>query len=1004
MVENLGRYLTSISVFVIIAIAALLVPESTFVLGLDLQGGTRYVLDIPIEEARERGDIGPDETDQEVIEQTMAIFLNRADPDGVKEPVIRREGISRVVVELPGVTNTEEAADPTALVDGVDAAATTLVVDPETAANLPFGGGKIQIGDEMLRYTERTGARGNELLGVERGQERMTPTPHAAGASVRLVSTDAILNAIQSVGNLFFAIQAEPGDTYLSQVDPPTTYQTERDKLDNWLTDNPGGSFADFNLVPFAEGGPHPAMQWLPRVRRPDEEAANIVLTPQQAAVGLLRTENIPAFADKDWDFTGEKLKNAYRTPNPNQLIRGGPFIVGFEWPEIYAGAFLDFTKTFKDRTLCTVLNGNVEIQANIESAIYDTGTISGDYTIEEVDGLVTVLRSGSLKLKPELIAEERVGPSLGAGYVRRGAISGGVALIGILAFMSWYYRRLGCYAVVSLLANMLFLAGGLALLRPAVTLPGIAGIILTIGMAVDANILIFDRIREERDAGRNIKQAAKEGFDRAFSAIVDANVTTFLTAVILKSVATGPVRGFANTLSIGVITSVFSALVVTRVLVHKSLEKDGESEFKVGTWMVKAAYDWMGKRKAALTGSLIAIAAAVTAFTVMPRDTKFGIDFLGGATVQIRTDQPQTAETIRDALGNLSGSASEATVKPVVATAEGDGYREFRLTFKVDSAQETASDELDFKSEVRNGLSGLLQKGPIEITSGAGQEKTVRLYFGEEHPIQDISSRLEGVGLNGATVSEAPEGNAIYVATGMLSGGIDFDELALSKALLSGPDSNGLGFTLPEAITDSSTVGAQVVGDLRDSAILAMIIALGVIIMYLRVRFADYSYGFAAVAALVHDVLITLGILVVANATGIVRAEIDLPMIAAFLTIIGYSLNDTIVVFDRVRENLTRVEGSLSEVLNRSINQTLSRTILTSATTLLAVLVLFVFNYGTGNTLEGFSFAMVIGVLVGTYSSIFIASPMLLFFHDLQERKRAKAHAAGQPTAAASA
>ncbi|MEO0649156.1 MAG: protein translocase subunit SecD, partial [Planctomycetota bacterium] len=937
-----------------------------------------------------------DETDQEVIEQTMAIFLSRADPEGVREPIIRREGTDRIVIELPGVTSTDAVVENGTLLDGIQADGDRLLLDPASVSQFPFGGGKIQIGEEKLRYEERTGPQGNQLVGLRRGEERTTPAVHEPGVEVRLVSTDAILNAIQSVGNLEFRIVGIPGDPYLSQVNPSTTYQAETQKLEDWLEANPNGALADFNLVPTEEGGPSKAVRWFPRVRTQAEEAANFVLSTSDAARMHLVTAEIPEFEDENWDFTGEKLGAAYRTPNL-ELSSGGAWNVGFEWPEIYAREFGKFTEAFRGRQMSIILNGKVEISPNINSPIYSRGVIEGNYTPEEVDSLVTVLRSGSLKLKPELIAEERVGPTLGEGYVRRGAISGGLALIGILAFMAWYYRRLGSFAVVSLVANMLFLAGGLALLRPAITLPGIAGIILTIGMAVDANILIFDRIREERDNGRNVKQSAKEGFNKAFSAIIDANVTTFLTALILKFVATGPVRGFANTLSIGVITSVFSALVVTRVLVHRSLEKDGESEFKVGQWMVDAAFDWMGKRKTALTASIAAVAAALGLFLITPSQTKFGIDFLGGATVQFRTDAPQSAQTIRDAVSGLSGYASEATVKPVGATGEGGAFREFRLTFKVDSDQSESNAEVDFQEEIRAGLSDLLQRGPIEITPGEGQQVSMRLYFGEEHPIQDIADRLEANRVFEASVVPDGEVDAVYDVTGRLSGEVDVAGLAitLDQAFTGGPDSNGLAYTLPGAITDATLVGAQVVGDLKNKAVLAMLAALFVIVMYIRVRFADYAFGFAAVAALIHDVTITLGVLVLFNWLGLVSAEIDLPMIAAFLTIIGYSLNDTIVVFDRVRENLPRVEGPLSEVLNRSINQTLSRTILTSVTTLLAVLVLFVFNVGTGNTLEGFSFAMVVGVLVGTYSSIFIASPMLLIFEQAAEKRRVQRESA---------
>ncbi|QDU68875.1 protein translocase subunit SecD [Engelhardtia mirabilis] len=989
MIENIGRFYISIGIALVVALIALFAPAKTFELGLDLQGGTRYVFAFDFEKERELGNIGPNESPQQVIRETIDIISTRADPDGVREPIIRQEGFDRVVVELPGTTNTEVTAPPSTLQEPIDASASIeqIVIDAATASPFPIGGGKIEIAGEKIRYDSRGGAQGNVLSGIRRGEESTTPTQHAAGAPVRLVSADAILNAIQNLGDLSFEIVLDD-NTYLSGSGTDLTL--ERKKLETWLTANPGGDLREFNALSAQDGGPNERLRWLPDKRSDVSDTRTLL----QRAVPLLRTENHPDFADKDWRFDGQKLARAYPSPDPSQM--SSDWVVNFEFDSAYHASFGAFTETFLERRMAVNLNGQVEVAPNINKAIYGVGFIEGRYKYEEAQSLVTVLRSGSLRLKPELLAEERVGPTLGAEYVARGGYSGALALAGVLVFMAWYYRRLGMFAVVSLLANMVFLMGGLAFLRPAITLPGIAGIILTIGMAVDANILIFDRIREERDNGRNVKQAAKNGFDKAFSAILDANVTTFLTAMILKFVATGPVRGFANTLSIGIITSVFSALVVTRVLVHRSLES-GTKDFKVGTWMVEAAYDWMAKRKVALGLSITAVTVSLLIFLAAPRATKYGIDFLGGATVQFRTDSPQTPEAIRTAVAALPGYVSGATIKPVVSSSTDGRYTEFRAVFKVDPDMVDADGgaEQEFKAEIETGLVDLLQKGPIdlELVGADNLGVDLHLYFGEGHPAADVAAALTLAGIVDPQVAEDPTRPDTFEVTGRIAAGSDTTGLMLSieQAFVGQQDSTGLGYTMPVAVSDSSLVGAQVVGDLRDKAILALLVSLFAIVMYIRVRFADYAYGFAAVTALIHDVTITLGMLVLANWVGLISAEIDLPMIAAFLTIIGYSLNDTIVVFDRVRENIPRVEGSLGDVLNKSINQTLSRTILTSATTLMAVLVLFAFNVGTGNTLEGFSFAMACGVFVGTYSSIFIASPLLLFFEDYADKRAAK-------------
>jgi SecD/SecF fusion protein len=987
MIDNIGRYYIAIGVALLISLLALFVPARTFELGLDLQGGTRYVLVFDFEEERRLGNIGPDESEQDVIQQAIDIIGTRADPDGVREPIIRQEGVDRVVIELPGRITTQASIAPSALQVAIDAGSTDrLVIDPATADPFPASGGKIEVAGEKLRYETRGGAEGNELIGLRRGEEGTVPAAHEVGAPVRLVSSDSILNAIQSLGDLAFVIVLTD-NTYLAGSG--TDLIEQRQRLDTWLAANPDGDLRTFNSLSPEDGGPHERLRWVPAKRTGPQDPRTL----SERAQPLLRLENHPDYADRDWNFDGPKLRRAYAQQDPDPF--GSGFVVGFEFKDVYASAFGAFTENFRDRPMAIVLNGQVETVANIDEPIYGSGVIRGDYTFDEVEALVTVLRSGSLRLQPRLEAEERVGPTLGAAYVKRGALSGAVTLVAVLGFMAWYYKRLGLLAVVTLLTNLFLFAGGLALLRPTITLPGIAGIILTIGMAVDANILIFDRFREERDNGRNIKQAAKGGFDKAFSAIVDANITTLLTAMILKFVATGPVRGFANTLSIGVITSVFSALVVTRVLLHRSLEKRPDQDLEVGTWMVNAAYQWMSHRKLALTVSGAAMAASLLLFALAPRDVKYGIDFLGGATVQFRTDEAQTPETVRERIGQLEGYLSEAEVKPVVASADGDGFREFRATFKVDPGEQNAEAELDFQSELRQGLADLLQRGPIELAIGGQDPDRVegRLYFGEPHPVPDVLQKLESVGLAETQALAVGGAGSVFEISGRLTPAVDRVGLAgdLEQAFLSTPDSDNLRYTLPGSITDSSLVGAQVVGDLKDKAILAILLSLWVTVMYIRVRFADYSYGFAAVACLVHDVIIALGACVLVNWLGWINAELSLTMIAAFLTIIGYSINDTIIIFDRVRENLPRMEAPLSKVLDTSINQTLSRTILTSGTTLIAVGIIFLFNVGTGNALEGFSFAMLLGVGVGTYSTIYIASPLLLWFERMREIRAAK-------------
>ncbi|MBI1380074.1 MAG: protein translocase subunit SecD [Planctomycetaceae bacterium] len=978
MVENVHRKLILIGAVLGLAALFLALPRFQFRLGLDLQGGTRLVYRFDFDEEIAKGNLDANESRQEILRQTVGIIRERVDPSGVVEPRIVQEGEDRIVIELPGLGEIQGVRLVSALEADLGAGDSSLTLaDEETAGQFPVTGGVVRIGDERVRYEERQGTR---LLSLSRGAQSSARADHPAGAAVELVSDDAIRARIENLGELSFEIVAEAQDF----TGTGTDLVEQRSKLAEWMATRPDAKLSDFNRVPTAEGGPHPYVRWVPA-----KPASELDTSDELArATPLLRLREMPDYKDRDWLFTGAHLARA----SQSQDNLGLP-AVGFEFQESSKIEFARFTNNFKQRQMAIVLNGQVETSPVIRSELPGGGVIEGRYTSDDVQELVTVLRSGSLRLKPILEAEERIGPTLGADYVRRGALSGLVGIVAVLGFMVAYYRRLGLFSVVTLLANMLFLLGGMAFMKSTLTLPGLAGIVLTVGMAVDANILIFDRIREERDNGRNIKQAAKSGFQKAFVTIIDANLTTLITAIILYVEGTGPVKGFAVTLTIGILGTLFCSLVITRVLVHFALER-GVKEFKMGTWLVTASYDWMGKRHIAVPASIAAVILFAGIFVAVPTKSKFGIDFLGGATLQVRTEQPVEVAVVRERVAGLGGDLSQATVTPLLASAEGDGkFSDFRIEFKLEDAGAAGSEELEssFQAEIRRGLGDLLQRGPIDVAV-EGNTATIGLYFTEAHDKPDIVAAVATAGLADATVVDGSRTGS-YRATGTVPAGQSPQALQdrLQNAL-QGTDSRGVEFALANPIPESTLVGNQVVGELRDKAILAVFLSLFAVVMYIRLRFAEYSYGFAAVLSLVHDVIIAMGAMALMAYLGILRTEITLTSIAAFLTIIGYSLNDTIIVFDRVRENLPRVEKPLPEVLNLSINQTLSRTIMTSGTTLLAVLILFVFNAGTGNALESFAFAMMIGVGVGTYSSIYIASPALLFFENRRIARMAAA------------
>ena len=954
MFENVGRKVFVVAALVLTSILLLVLKDEPFNLGLDLKGGTRLVYSVDFDQAIEDGTIGRNEDKNQILDQMIDIIRSRVDPKGVREPSIRRTGDERILIELPGTLGLPTVESKGALKEDFDPT-TQNVLALVDASEFP-NSGKISIaGGPEIRYD---GKDGFNLVGLTGAV-----LPYSTGDEVTLKSDDAFRQAIESLGELSFRIVVERGQL----TEYGTDLESEREKARVWAEANPNSPLVAFNRLVGQPNGPHERIRWYPARPGPGQES----WTEEQLAQAVFAPES------SEEDFRGKGLQRVY--PSTDQL--GYP-AVGFEFKAARRGDFADFTGKYTNRVMAIVLNDEIASTARIQDELPGGGIIQGRFTNEEVKGLITVLRSGSLKVKPNLEYDERVGATLGDDYVRRGSFAAMLALALVLVFMVVYYRRLGIYAAISLAVAFLLLTGGLSFLNATLTLPGIAGIILTVGMAVDANILIFDRIREEMDKGRNIKQAAKNGFEMATSAILDANITTFLTAVILYVVGTGPVRGFAVTLMVGILASVFAALIVTRLFVHFALVK-GKPQYTMGTWMVTANYKFLDKAKVAFGLSALVILASLGLFFTTADTEKLGIDFVGGAEAQLRMEEPQSVDVIRDRVAAIDGPIGEsAEVKPILDSGSDGAYKEFRVTVKK-AGDADLSEAGNIRGVLQNALSELLLQDAIDVSvveQGDSEQATVSLFFEEGHPAADIAARLATIGLQNAEVTLGEGTTYTAVATTAFGRTADEIESRLEAAFQGVEDSQGTPFALAAAVANFTQISPQVVGELRDKALLALAISLFVIVLYIRVRFAEYSYGYAAVAALLHDVLITLGALTLANKLGIINGEISLPMIAAFLTIIGYSLNDTIVIFDRVRENLPRMQKPLKDVLDTSINQTLSRTILTSFTTFVAVAVMFAFNFGTGNVMESFSFAMMIGVLCGTYSTIFIANPVLLW------------------------
>jgi len=572
---------------------------------------------------------------------------------------------------------------------------------------------------------------------------------------------------------------------------------------------------------------------------------------------------------------TGEELVDAQPAFDQN----GRP-AVNFRFNPTGARKFGDYTAENIGSPFAIVLDNEVISAPTIQSHIPGgSGIITGSFSIEESNNLAVLLRAGALPAKITFLEERTIGPELGQDSIDAGKLATMVAFAAVLAFMWMSYGRFGLFANIALIVNVGLIFGLLSMIGATLTLPGIAGIVLTIGMAVDANVLIFERIREELKTAKGPARAIELGYEKALSAILDANITTFITAVILFAMGSGPVKGFAVTLGIGILTSVFTAFFVTRLMVVLWFERKRRKTLEIkGIRLVplETAWNFFKYWKATVGASGLAMVASVILFVVV--GLNFGIDFRGGTTIRTDSEQSVDVGAYRDAMAPL-------------------GLGDFSITKVTDLAK----------------------------------------------PDQNVSQ----------IKIEAQEGDEAV-------GG---DLIATIEGALKGVDPT-ISFSAVES------VGPKVSGELIQSAVLSVVLAIMAVLVYIWLRF-EWQFSLGAVAALVHDVLLTIGVF------SLLQIKFDLAIIAALLTIVGYSLNDTVVVFDRVRENLRKYkQKDLRDVLNLSINETLSRTIMTSVTTLLALIALFVLG---GDVIRGFVFAMIWGVIVGTYSSVFVASAILL-------------------------
>ncbi|MFC1479266.1 protein translocase subunit SecD, partial [Planctomycetota bacterium] len=814
--------------------------------------------------------------------------------------------------------------------------------------------------------------------------------------------------------------------------------------------------------------------------------------------------------------LTGDDLSEVYKIQTDD---RGRP-AVGLDFTLMGRKRMAQVTGNNRGERLAIVLDGELKSAPRIQQRITRSARITGDFTHEEVDSTIDILRAGSLDIKMKELSEYSVDASLGKRSITGGIRSMVYALLAVLVFMCIYYLKAGCIADATLFFNLILIIGGLSLFQVTLTLPGIAGLLLTVGMSVDANIIIFERIREEINKRKSdgeglgseeISAAVEKGYKSAFWTIFDANITTLITALILLIVGTGAIKGFAITLSIGIIGSMFSALIISKAFFQVLLAagwfsrgiamlgvltnpafvfvsgkvRSGKKEEESGKGFFPLQWKFQ-------TLSIILVISSIVIF-FMQGDSKYGVDFNGGSITKVAFTSDINAELLRKGLADqfpnvkvqrfydpekgkqntfsiylpttdepekITGifktvfQQEPAAVTPFTVTSkQQDEFKQIEWTafasdtkkpFALENPKDRAVFFRDFDEAYIINARGtfppaekILELLPPNVFAKGGihssKDKLIIVLS-----LKKDRERLKNVLEKTYTDKLAPEGFTTVEKdpSGTFRIGLVLEKeltTEVLKAKLSAPVPEAIQFTsidvgslkgtsvelnltpddkdvtvhdvkeevksrLPVSrrFLGDNAIGSTVASELRERGIIAIILALIAIVIYITIRF-EFNFSIGAVTALVHDVAITVGIVILTDSLGIIPIKIDLTILAAMLTIIGYSLNDTIVVFDRIREQFPLKDNRhqksqalprtrIANLIDEGINGTLSRTILTSLTTLLVTLSLLFFG---GGVIQGFAFALTIGVIVGTYSSIFVASPVVLLVHWLRDKNR---------------
>lgn len=808
------------------------------------------------------------------IDNSYQVVERRVNQFGVAQPNIQKvAGTGRILVELPGVKEPERVRK---LLQGT---ASLEFWETYTAQEIqPY----LQELNETIRLQNEAleSAEGSEETKVAEkpAEEKSLEAELAAASDEKASETE---DYIRKANPVFSRLQMFGGNSALLGI----AHYRDTAQINTWLAANRGLFPGDFV----------PAWSFKAFV------GENVLPDTYYELIAL------KSHVGKGPALDGKYIASA--SVNYNQMT-GAPEVSmamnskgAIEWENI--------TGENVGHQIAIVMDGQVYSYPNVQSKISGgNSSISGNFTQQDADDLANVLKSGKLSTPARIVQEQVVGPSLGSASIRAGMISFIIAFILILIYMIIFYRKAGVAADIALLCNVLFLFGALASFGTVFTLSGIAGLVLTMGMAVDANVIIYERVKEELNAGKALRLAISDGYKNAYSAILDGQITTILTGIILYIFGSGTIKGFAAVLVIGIITSVLTSIFITRLIFESQLKRGKDISF-YSNWsknfLKNTHIDFLGKRKMTyLISGAVCLICLVFIFT---KGFSLGVDFSGGRTYTVRFDQQVTPEQVRAALLDEFGESSEVK--------QFGGASQMRITTKYMVGDKSSETDRLIEGKLYNALKG---------------------FYANDLTLEGFTSTLEN----------------------------------------------------PNGIISSDRVDASIASEMKRDAVIAVIIALIVIFGYIAIRFKNWTWGLGGVSSLIHNSIIVIGFYSIFSGILPFTLDVDQTFIAAVLTIIGYSINDNVVIFDRIREYRTLFpKRPLEQNINEALNSTLSRTINTSVSTLLVLIAIAIFG---GESIRGFSVSLALGVIVGTYASIFIGTPIM---YDLNRKKIAKAEKA---------